>query len=264
MSIQLLLHNKVPGCVFKIIMEYCGYTELNESIKNFNRKQLKSINICAWTNIKLSNIIFNYKNISNDTLSNNFYYRNKILFFHTPIVNKPNGFIISNINPNRNININIGINNLGNLDNLDKIEYVKHNMNGSILDKNFFLFMRRFENKIYEQIIKSNDLPEYLKTYKFCPFIKSREIRDEYLEEINEFDDNNIIGYFYWIKIKFTSKIKYYKFNYITEKFDKMSKSNLTLGNNYQSKFVLEPILRIEHKFKIIWIELKVKSILII
>jgi hypothetical protein len=274
MSIQLLLCGIVPSGVYNVINEYCGDSELNYSIKNFNQKfELKNIYICDWTNIKLSDIWVKVNHKQN-FVSNNFYYRNKKLLFESSYITRPISQlyfnqIYSNSKICFNTNMNIGINMLGN-SNQDRIEFTKYH--SLIPNKDFLVFMCKFENIIYKQIVKDENLVKYLQTHKFLPFVKPKKIFDESnetnelyeLDELDELDeqvDTNIIGYLYCIKIKFISETKFFRFNYITNEFDKISHINIILNNiyNYKAKFVFEPILRIDNKIKIIWIELLVR-----
>ena len=235
MSILLLLSNILPYDVLKIISNYCGKTELNILIENFNKQNLKNTRINKYVDVKLCDIYINGKSY--------IFYRNILFCFSTP-------YLKTMFSENNNIlNVTIGANTLNSNINNNMHEFVKYiNL---IENSDFYHFMLKFEIIMYDKIIKHSDFLEFT----FIPFIKLKNIF-KFNEDLNEFDKKNIIGYCYNINIIITSKTIYYKENPITNNFDKITHQNINKWISTTASFILMPILNINKEQKKIFIEI--------
>lgn len=234
MSILLLLSDIVPYDVFKIIANYCGKTELNISIENFDKKNLKNTKVNKYSDFKLCDIYIE-KTIY-------IFYRNILLCFNTPYLKTmfpENNNILNVIIGADTLNSNIDIN----MTEFDKYKY--------LINSKFFHFMLKFEKTIHEKIVKNNVLSEFT----FVPFIKKKNIF-KFNENLNEFDKTNIIGFYYNINVLITSKTIYYNENEITNVFDKITYQDINKYIPTVASFIFLPLLNIDKEQKKIFIEI--------
>lgn len=192
------------------------------------------------------------------------------------------------------IKMTIGINKLEN-SNSNYTEFAKYS--GIDKHKDFLTFMCKFEDKVYSEMVKNSKINKLLQTYKFVPIVIAKDIKQIIFPNDNEsnpdldpnpnpnpehnpnliydndFDCDNpndwidtneskIIGYAYQLKMIFDKNSKYYRKNNQSEKFEEISKSDFFSSiNNYSNKFILNPILFIDHQRQIILLKFKIKAI---
>jgi len=238
----------LPRDLVNIILEFYGEDNMGFHIRKINPHMLNSFDLVKFDLIRLNRIKLP-TNISLNNDQNYFNYNNNKFCFSSPWINvcsNPFANPYVNLDKFNKFNLPIGLNKLGNHDNEDfnlmrysKLDCVENNL--------LMNFLTRLENKIFEQICKSSN-PEYT-IIKFNPCILPNEIFSESDDET--YDDNNIVGYYYQVKLVILNSItKYYQITKSdgVEIIREINKTDVGSLMRKKVKFLLAPIFKINNK----------------
>jgi len=283
-----VFNNLFPHSVLIIIQGFCGESELNKSICSFHILKLSRDCRFEFNKIKLSHLKISYLQISS---TSNFCDEFEILYLGTKMCFNLN--LINNRfrntfnhsfygNENQKMHLPIGINELNSNPNIFELQ--RYNYLNSDEQKDFFKFMLKFEDKIYSNMIKNKEILKLLQNYEFLPIINPMEIYSEETDseetdfeetdfeetdtELDYLTSTDAIGYLYRIKLSFGKIYKQIKKNTKNKKTMFSSKTDQEFEDIYKSyqqkknikdeKIMLSPILKIDHKFKKIYVTLQI------
>lgn len=297
-----LFYNKVPFDILKHILSFIGNEDLLEQIKstdfkNFNNEY--AFNICSvkFSQIKLPIFDNRYKdNENNKEYSKYFNYisTNRIFQFITPFIKFfPFDIYNSNIEYEQILNLTIGLNKMNNISHSKFsgiIKSIDTDANHTLLR-----FMTKFEEHVYISIVKLNNSSKksskkFIDSFvnfipsNFSPILKSVPIYDNSNNKSNikkfaiantdlDFEnktpnEDNIIGYYYKIRVFFTQKTKFYKIRisldgikFSSELKNANIKEIINLAKNKKIMYTLAPIIKTHEYTKKIIVVFEIKKI---